>query len=326
MENKLFDLPFSAASQKDWLDKVVSDMKGKKSWEDFMVNIDGITINPFSTTSHNLPPLDRYFDHILPGAALKITDGKSGNKSVLALLNKGAESLCLEILDSVSPEELCENIHLDYLFSLFLITDKTTADNFSEFIEKTYVEKGVKAFIICQGEVVYPKQTLFLSIDISTHSIEPLKEALLYAEDQILHNKPLRCITRFSLGKNFLLTIATLRSFRILWENLLVKTGFEEDIPLIVSTVPKEQILSADPNQALIETSYCLLSAVLGNTDISFSAVLPGNDELYNKRAFLIHQIFKEEGKLYSVKDPAAGSYFLEETTQKIAEKVWDKL
>lgn len=326
MQEKSFVLPFPPTEHQAWLDKVSSDMKGNKSWQDFITETEGISLNPFDTTETGDLPLDRLFDETMAGARLRIDQAKSGNQQILAFLEKGADALFAEIRADMSPEELCSGIHLDFIFSVFQVENKETASRFASYLESVYEDKSIQSFVVSGNEVIYPKETIYLPIDISQGVTNAMATALKQAEKVILSKKPLRCLADFSLGKDFLLTISALRAFRILWENLLVNIGFEEDIPLIVMSSPKFDLLSENPNQALIESSYCILSAILGNVDISLSTHFPKEGNAYDVRAFLIHQIYKEEGKLFSVKDPAAGSYYIEQATRKLATKSWESL
>lgn len=323
MQEKSFELPFPPANLQEWLDKVDQDMKGKKSWQDFMIKWEGLDLSPFYNSAGEEMPLDRLFPQLLMGAKISVEKDAIDNSRILTFLEKGAEALFLKINDSINPEILLSDIHLDYIFSLIEVKEKETALKIVHYVESEYEDKSIQSFVIHDDTVLYPKQTLYIPVNISQNSVEALVSILRKAERAILAEKPLRCIVHFSIGKDLLMTIATLRAFRILWDNLLFKTGFEEDIPLIIMTSVETTLLSQNPNQALIESSYIILSSFLGNTDISLSSPLPGANPAYDQRAFMIHQIYKEEGKLLVVKDPVAGSYFIEQATRQIAEKTW---
>src|SRR5690606_37744667 len=102
----------------------------------------------------------------IPGARVNIQDEKDGNTQVIRLLEKGAEALYFEIYSKVNPGVLCENIHLDYIFSIFQIPDMGQAQHYAEYLEKTYDKAGIKAFVVSGEEVVFPQKTLYLPVDI----------------------------------------------------------------------------------------------------------------------------------------------------------------
>ena len=326
MQEKSFELPFDPVHPQEWLDKVDQDMKGKKTWRDFLAQWEGLELNPFYSSAEVEMPLDRLFTQILSGSKISMEVGDKDNSRILSFLEKGAEALYLKLNAIDNPENLLTGIHLDYIFSFIETKELEPASKIASYLESEYEDKSIQSFVLHDNNVIYPKQTLYLPVDVSQKTIETLVNVLRNAENAILTEKPLRCIVHFSIGKDFLMTIATLRAFRILWENLLVKIGFEEDIPLIIMASPEDTLLSQNPNQALIESSYLILSSILGNVDISFSSPVPGQDTAYDLRAFMIHQIYKEEGKLFTVKDPVAGSYFIEQATRQIAEKAWNSL
>jgi hypothetical protein len=321
---------FPEADKDAWLQKIILDMKGKKLPQDFMSEVEDIVIDPFQTNQEvgeNFLPLDRLFDETKTGVFIDITNDEDDNKTILSYLEKGASTLYLDIKKSVHPAVLFENIHLEYLFVCIKTDDKMISDVFQKYFDTALEDKSLQTYIILNHKCVYPSKTEVYAVDISTSVINPFTQILEKAGTAIKKERPLRCIFLFEVGKNFLLTVSSLRAFRILWENLVSELGFEGDIPLVVGVLPKAEVLSEEPNQALIEWTYMALSGILGNTDMIFSLVHAGNTgHNYGKTAFLAQQILLEEGKIGQVKDPLAGSLFVEQATQKIAIKVWNTI
>lgn len=323
-------LPFSPASKLHWLDKIREDLKGKKSPEDFLVETEGIVTDPFVTdeeTDQTILPLDRMMDTLAEGIFLEISDAENDRKRLLRFLEKGASAACLHLTKEIDPHVLLEGVHLDYIFTIILGNDQATVKNFIDYVELKYPEKGLNTFICSDHAAVYPARTLFFNIDLSHDVTGNLTRALTKAKPAIISDKPDRCIFQCMLGKNFLWSVAAIRALRILWENIVSDAGFEGDIPAIVACQPSVHDLSADPNQILIELSYITLAANLGNADIFYTDFPDSDkDDVYRQRAFLIQSVFREEGRLSLVKDPVAGSYYIEQLTKKIAEKVWENL
>lgn len=323
-------LPFSPATKQEWLDKIREDLKGKKSPEEFLVETEGILIDPFVTgeeSNHAILPLDRMMETLSEGVYFNISHAENDRKRLLRFLETGASSIFLHLTKDIDPAVLLDGVHLDYIFTFIHTDSRETARQFIKYVELTYPDKGLNIFICVNHVAVFPEKTLFFDINISQDITGSLTRVLQQVKPAILADKPDRCIFHCTIGKNFLWSVSALRALRILWENIVSDAGFEGDIPAIVACLPANNELSSDHNQALIELSYSTLAANLGNADI-FYTDFPGPDphDIYKLRAFLIQQVFREEGKLPLVKDPVAGSFYVEQVTRKIAEKVWENL
>ena len=323
-------LPFSPATKQNWLDKIKEDLKGKKSPEEFLIETEGILIDPFVTEEESNPallPLDRMMETLSEGVYFRISDAESDRTRLLRFLESGGSSIFLHLIKEIDPAALLDGVHLDYIFTIIHTDSQESARQFIKYVELTYPDKGLNTFICVNHVAVFPEKTLFFEINISQDITGSLTRALQLAKPTILSDKPARCIFHCTIGKNFLWSVSALRALRVLWENIVSEAGFEGDIPAIVACLPANNELSSDPNQALIELSYNTLAANLGNADI-FYTDFPGSDpnDIYRHRAFLIQQVFREEGKLSLVKDPVAGSFYVEQVTRKIAEKVWENL
>ncbi|MBK8079408.1 MAG: hypothetical protein IPK25_03405 [Saprospiraceae bacterium] len=318
---------FPSSDKNIWLQKVTEDVKGKKNIEEFFQNIDGITIDPFYTEadlSDFHEPLDRLFEVVERGLRLNIDHETKNHEYIKRFLECGASALQLDIKSGIAPEDLLSGIFAEYIFMHLICKDKDQALLFSEYMENQYKDKSTLTFIQVENKIIYPLQTIICDIDVSKEVIGPLSIFLKEAEEKIQEAKPYRCILNVSIGKNFLLSISTLRAIRILWENLVAKQGFEGDIPAIVTVRPEESELSSDPNQCLIEMSYLTLSALIGNVDV-FYGTYSSQETNHLLNILMMQHVFIEEGKLDTIKDPLAGSYIIEQITHKIVEQVWKK-
>jgi predicted CopG family antitoxin len=328
MQNEL-KIPFSPVTGKDWIQKVMDDIKGKKSMEDFIRKYEELELDLFVTASNSkqtLLPLDRLFSETLSGIYLNISDDNKDQQNIIRFLEKGANALFLQVKKVIKPEVLFANIHLDYIFVCMVVNDTSQSNLITEYIEKKYKNSSLDFFIICKDKVVFPDKTITTEIQMNKGMLDSMATALNQLYYEILAEKPFRGLIQLVLGKDMLLSISAVRAFRILWENLVSYAGFEGDIPPVIICRPDTSCMSDDANQSLIELSYMTLSGILGNTDICLSDFPQGHShDEYLSKAFLVQQIFREEGRLFQVKDPVAGSFFIEQATQKIAENVWEK-
>ncbi|TGK83131.1 methylmalonyl-CoA mutase [Leptospira noumeaensis] len=134
------------------------------------------------------------------------------------------------------------------------------------------------------------------------------------------------------IGSDYFTEIAKFRAFRILWTEILnaYKPGLGESIPaLIVARTSNFQFTAYDPHVNMLRGTTAAMSAVMGGAD--FVSVLPFDSEystqqeLGKRIARNSQLLLRYESYLDKVEDPAAGSYYLEVLTKKLAESAWAK-
>lgn len=133
-----------------------------------------------------------------------------------------------------------------------------------------------------------------------------------------------------ALSTDYFVEIAKLRALRILWNNILSGFGVLEPAPLeiIAHTAPESQ----DENQYtnMIRAGTQAMSAVLGGADrlylLPANAAQPeGSDPFTRRIARNVHHLLHLEAHLGVVTDPAAGSWYIENLTNLLAEKAWER-
>lgn len=132
-----------------------------------------------------------------------------------------------------------------------------------------------------------------------------------------------------AFGSNYFLEIAKARALRILWKQLLESYGNETQIPAFIhGQTSGWNKTMYEPYTNLLRTSTEGMSAALAGCDAvtvyPYDATFRRPDEFSSRIARNSQIIFKEEGYLHKVADPAAGSYYIEMLTDKIAEKSWE--
>ncbi|MCT8335471.1 methylmalonyl-CoA mutase family protein [Leptospira sp. 85282-16] len=134
------------------------------------------------------------------------------------------------------------------------------------------------------------------------------------------------------IGSDYFTEIAKFRAFRILWTEILnaYKPGLGETLPaLIVARTSNFQFTAYDPHVNMLRGTTSAMSAVMGGAD--FVTVLPFDSEystqqeLGKRIARNSQLLLRYESFLDKVEDPAAGSYYLEVLTKKLAETAWAK-
>lgn len=134
---------------------------------------------------------------------------------------------------------------------------------------------------------------------------------------------------RFSSGNDFYLEIAKLRAFRMLWSMVVEQYNPEHHCSkntFIQSETSLFYFSAKDINSNMLRLTSQSISAIIAGCDSLY--VHPFNaesdDDFSNRISRNIQLILKEESVMDKVADPAGGSYFIEELTQKLATEAWN--
>ncbi|MCX6326196.1 MAG: acyl-CoA mutase large subunit family protein [Bacteroidia bacterium] len=134
----------------------------------------------------------------------------------------------------------------------------------------------------------------------------------------------------FGIGSNYFPEIAKLRAARLLWS--VVTNGFNpanrENIKMDIHCVTSEWNKTVnDPYVNMLRTQTEAMSAILGGADSltvePFDKVFRHPDEFSERIARNQQLILKEEAYFEKVADPSAGSYYIENLTNLIADNAW---
>jgi methylmalonyl-CoA mutase len=128
-----------------------------------------------------------------------------------------------------------------------------------------------------------------------------------------------------AVGKNYFVEIAKIRALKLLWAHILKGWNCEFVVPHIEACfAPTEQ--SDDPPANMIQATTQAMSAVTGGVDrltVLPPDGAPGKAGFSRRIARNVQHILKMESYLDRVADPAAGSYFIEDLTNRLAAAAW---
>ncbi len=147
----------------------------------------------------------------------------------------------------------------------------------------------------------------------------------------------------FGVGNNYFMEIAKFRAARLLWAKIVdayqprcLKTNCQHTVNGICKCAAKMRIHAQttifnktvfDPNVNMLRTQTEAMSAVLGGvnslTVLPYDATFKTSDDFSERIARNQQLLLKEESHFDKVADPAAGSYYIETLTNKIAEQAW---
>ncbi|MBX2891759.1 MAG: hypothetical protein KF734_12565 [Saprospiraceae bacterium] len=132
------------------------------------------------------------------------------------------------------------------------------------------------------------------------------------------------------IEKSYFLEIARIRALKLLWLNALQAWGAPLEYP-VVEVSFRPEAYSDELYTNMIRATTMAMSAVLGGADRL--TVLPydeGREALatyskpFSRRiARNVQHLLKMEGFFDEIPDAAAGSYYIEQLTQQLAERAW---
>jgi len=133
-----------------------------------------------------------------------------------------------------------------------------------------------------------------------------------------------------SVGPNYFIEIAKLRSIRMLWSTMIAQYKPECDCAYrlqINSVASSWNKTLFDPYVNILRSTTEGMAAALGGADTialnPFDAIYKEDNEFSSRINRNIQVILKEESYFDKVVDPAAGSYYIENLTLSIAEHAW---
>lgn len=290
---------------------------------------------------------------------IKGEEYKAANEQAISALSRGASALCFEVNETPTIEEmrvLLTDIQHEWISTHFVYEGKSWKRLTTNFI-KVVKEKGQNPIeLACSfqsrqnplNDISDFKNTLLelpkcklLVADTKgkyTDTAEELAAAIQVANgflnelhDQNLDIKQYHNNIQFSLtvSDDYFPSIAKIRALKTLWQQVL--TAWDKDL-IADSTIEihlTEAEQSEDENYNKIKATTQAMSAVIGGATRLF--IHPsdqfknaGGNNFSRRIALNINHLMQQESYLDRVVDPAAGSYFIEELTDRIGEKAWE--
>lgn len=149
-------------------------------------------------------------------------------------------------------------------------------------------------------------------------AVQEVAFALAEGAELLAAGRPVESLG-FAIGSNHFMEIAKLRAARLLWPQVASAFGSSDTGIRIHARTAGENKTLYDPYVNLLRVTTEALAAVIGGCDsltitpCRFDAHLAEN----------VHHILSEESHLDKVKDPAAGSYYVEALTDEVAREGW---
>lgn len=356
---KLFS-EFNGVSEQQWKDQIIKDLKGADYNSLIWHTKNGFDVKPFYTgeNTEKRSPLFSSSDWDIC-EPIEVFDERFANHQALEALKKGASGLVFTIGKKIDTKKLLKDISLYHIYSQFNISND--ALHMLEDLKGIYGKKNsydgkLKCFIDIdpihlfaywgewhdtkEKDLSVLKQLSHIPVNGSLYQeagstqVHELALTLAHCNEYFnylnasneLNDKPVHA--SLSVGGDFFTEIAKLRAFRKLFH--LLKNTYQSNNPLYIhaqTTMLNKSEKDAYTN--LLRSTTEAMSAVIGGCN---SLSIAGYDQVYSqanefssRMAINQQHILKDESYLNKVADMAAGSYYIEQLTDHLAEQAWEK-
>ncbi len=183
---------------------------------------------------------------------------------------------------------------------------------------------GVEAFSFNDAGASI-SQELGFGLAMASEYIAKLKEAGLSTDDAARRIK-----FTFAVGSSYFMEIAKFRAARLLWANIVKEFGSEKECcqKMKIHAVTSEWNQTVyDPYVNMLRNTTEAMSAAIAGVDslevLTFDYMYNTEGEFNLRMSRNLQSILKDESHFDKVVDPSAGSYYIENLTQSIAETAW---
>ena len=298
--------PFPPHSKADWLAKVAQDLKGKPL-DSLDFTLAGSSFSPFhhpedqATPPTPVPGMPT--GHRLLGAYIDArADVERANQLALDALNKGADLLLfqvssIELLSKKARRRLLEGVLTDLVSITFTeaLFDFPAAPQMFMNLEGEYQHDGLA------GDYGILLQN---------------------ANESIVEDQQFATTFHVSSKENYLETVATLRALRLCWWRITEAYEKPSNCRIVAHVRHAE---GTDANDNKISAATQAMSALAGGADglVVYPSDGAAGTTLPRRVALNLQHILEYEARMTDVPDPAAGSYFLENLTDHLANTMW---
>jgi methylmalonyl-CoA mutase len=262
---------------------------------------------------------DRLFDGIFPDMIGLHFAGPGINRNpgaILALLERMARS------GGVATSALRGSFHYDPLSAPTTIVDWRFLTDFMRYARETF--PGFKLVTVAAG---------IHSGDLAPGLLQGNNYIRQLAGRGFSPAEAARML-QFSLliGNSYFVEIAGIRAFRLLWINVLKAWGVPLEYPMVEAQF-RQETYTDDLYANMIRATTLAMSGILGGADRL--TVLPCDAGRESQAAYPpafgrriarnVQHLLKMEAFFDQVPDAAAGSYYIEQLTLKVAQQAWDE-
>ena len=295
---------------------------------------------------------------------IKVTDLKEANKKALLALQNGSDGISFELsepVDAAGLNTLLKDILLEYCAVSFevsqpliefgdLLVSYATSNQYP--LDK--ITGSLKGDISVMSKEELNQYAQLLSplksyqifvIESSGHPVYTTIIGQMLADAISLINtlgpegvNVGETIKKFAFSLNasndYFKQIALLRALRMLVHLVVQQYGVNDFDPAsinvqIVTTILVDEHTKDDPYMNMLSNTNQAMASIIGGCNVL--TVLPHNQGIEEVGSFAeriarnVSSVLKDESYLDKVADPSAGSYYIENLTNQLAEKSWEE-
>lgn len=329
---KTFDEPQIA----DWKKLVEKELKGL-SYEDYLIKndeIEELSYHKFAAADSQkiecLGTQNRQNNQWKNNQYIAYKNSKIINEKALTALRLGTDSLTFDIRETIdwNPEIALKGIEADYIHTAFLVDGNSHLQTLHNYWGEHY-----KVPLIFWSDWQQPQTDAGVYLpayhiqQAGGNAIQELSFVLAAAIDSAQQNKPMWI--ELGIGNHYFTEIAKIRALRHIVDQLNDQTSLFPHITISARTTFLNKSLK-DPHTNLLRQTTEAMSAISGGVDLltvqPYDAWSEAPTALAARMAINLSHILQEESYFQHVQDPMKGSYFIENLTVQLVEKVWKKI
>lgn len=357
---KKLDLNFDKYNKKEWLDIISKSMK-KGNIDDFIWELDeGVYGEPFAHSDDIEPDLFPLMsknkdNNWMTGLDYSLIRGENFNDYIKQHLLFGLKSVIVNIPSSkIDLEQLFNGIDLENINLIFNTRYGVELILFLENLKDYFVSRKIDYKkikftlrlpvnrpklineIYNYSSLNFPELMLYLKTDrsYSYHPVQYLSETFNTITEFVIKSEASKEMTEwlferlkihFFMSGNFLADIATIRAFKILWNNYLKAYKIKSKEPQIIIGINHDSFTDDENNDLIVLTTLCMSGAIAGVQAIN---IAPRENDIKDPKNTMrlilnIQNIMKLESNMDIVKDSLVGSYAIEDATNKLVKEAW---
>jgi methylmalonyl-CoA mutase len=358
-ENKP-DFSFAYPTYQEWLEVARQELEGVDPTEKLSIRKGDIEILPFYTVSQkevgNAPLLKPSSNPYLGARSwmntpkIIVTDDAKANEIALSDLNSGAEGILFDCQsENINPAILLNKISLADCSISFLLSgfSKKWLEDFLTLAESNCDKSKIKGCIFWKtfpenyAEIVqsFEHWTQFYALGIQVQPQEDTTDEIAHSLNRavqwinVLSEKKInthillnQISFSISVGTDFFLDIARIKSLRNLWHQIKGAYDISTAKSLHIHASSTVWIKDAyQPHGNLIKSTTAAMAAIAGGCDSLTVEQEDNTNETMSRVARNVSSILREESHFSKVADPTAGSYYIDSLTDQLSEKAWSK-
>jgi methylmalonyl-CoA mutase len=339
-----FDM-FEASRLKEWEAAAKEELNGANPWEKLARTSYGLTMQPYydETSVANVTALLPVSGNEYLGPRswfncprIVVDDEKKCNARALSFLQKGADGILFELSSTVDFNVLLENIDVRYCALNFLA--KENQGGLATSL-RTFLDRNVPGSSALEGaffgnvsaSTATDRPFIFSGFQIHASSNAAMDVAagfntMLSSTGAGMSQQFARIAFSVTIGNDFFIEIAKLRSIRVVWKKLVEEKKIKNEKLFIHAISVPWVDKNYDPHGSMLKSTTAAMASILGGCDALTVDAEDNGHPTMSRIALNVSNILREESFFSKVADPAAGSYFVESITAQIADSAWESI